>query len=82
MLPAFLDDRGAKAPSIRGRLLRARADPKVAPGDDGGRRLAGSFRLEFPTNVRGPILFGHSAHFGMGLFLPRIGPGHPLLFDN
>lgn len=38
--------------------------------DDGGRRLAGAFRLTFPTKVPGPIALGYSAHFGMGLFLP------------
>jgi len=39
-------------------------------GDDGGRRLAGAFRIEFPREIRGPLALGHSAHFGMGLFLP------------
>jgi len=43
------------------------------PGDDGGRRLAGAFRIEFTSEVRGPIALGHSAHFGMGLFMPRPG---------
>jgi len=38
--------------------------------DDGGRRLAGSFRLTFRTKVPGPICLGHSSHFGLGLFLP------------
>jgi CRISPR-associated protein Csb2 len=42
------------------------------PSDDGGRRLAGAFRLTFPTAVSGPIALGHSAHFGMGLFMPLI----------
>ncbi len=36
--------------------------------DDGGRRMAGAFRLTFPEPVRGPIALGHSSHFGMGLF--------------
>jgi CRISPR-associated protein Csb2 len=42
--------------------------------DDGGLRLAGAFRLVFPDGerIRGPLAFGHSAHFGMGLFLPPI----------
>jgi len=40
------------------------------PGDDGGRRLAGAFRLTFPKPVVGPIVLGWSSHFGMGLFLP------------
>lgn len=39
--------------------------------DDGGHRLAGAFRIEFPQPVPGPIAVGHSSHFGMGLFLPE-----------
>lgn len=39
-------------------------------GDDGGRRLAGAFRLIFRDPMRGPIAVGHSAHFGLGLFVP------------
>ncbi|GIW93143.1 MAG: hypothetical protein KatS3mg110_1184 [Pirellulaceae bacterium] len=39
-------------------------------GDDGGRRLAGAFRIRFPDAVSGPIALGHSAHFGLGMFLP------------
>lgn len=39
-------------------------------GDDGGRRLAGAFRIVFPQRVPGPIALGHSSHFGMGLFVP------------
>ena len=38
--------------------------------DDGGRRLAGAFRLTFPVEVQGPIALGHSSHFGLGLFVP------------
>lgn len=41
------------------------------PGDDGGRRLAGAFRIVFPRHVPGPIALGHSSHFGMGLFVPE-----------
>ena len=40
------------------------------PGDDGGARAGGAFRLTFGTQVRGPIVLGWSSHFGMGLFLP------------
>jgi CRISPR-associated protein Csb2 len=36
--------------------------------DDGGRRLAGAFRLIFPAELQGPIALGHSCHFGLGLF--------------
>lgn len=39
-------------------------------GDDGGRRLAGAFRLLFPKPVRGPIALGWSSHFGLGQFAP------------
>lgn len=38
-------------------------------GDDGGRRLAGAFRLTFPTPVHGPIALGWSSHFGLGQFV-------------
>lgn len=40
------------------------------PGDDGGRRPAGAFRLRFTVEVHGPIVIGWSSHFGMGLFVP------------
>lgn len=39
-------------------------------GDDGGRRLAGAFRLTFRRPVVGPLALGWSSHFGMGLFVP------------
>ncbi len=38
--------------------------------DDGERRLAGFFKVEFPREVPGPLTLGYSSHFGMGLFLP------------
>jgi len=40
------------------------------PGDDGGRRPAGAFRITFALPVCGPLCLGHSCHFGLGLFLP------------
>jgi CRISPR-associated protein Csb2 len=43
-------------------------------GDDGGRRLAGAFRLIFRNPVSGPIALGHSSHFGLGQFGPVDGP--------
>lgn len=43
-------------------------------GDDGGKRLAGAFRLIFHEPVRGPIALGWSSHFGMGLFMPGSEP--------
>ena len=39
-------------------------------GDDGGSRHAGAFLITFPQPVRGPMCFGHSSHFGLGLFVP------------
>jgi len=39
--------------------------------DDGGRRLAGAFRLIFPIEIPGPVVLGHSSHFGLGLFAPE-----------
>lgn len=40
-------------------------------GDDGDQRLAGAFRIELPSDIRGPIALGYAAHFGMGLFLSQ-----------
>jgi CRISPR-associated protein Csb2 len=40
-------------------------------GDDGGRRPAGAFRLRFAAPVPGPLVLGHSSHFGLGLFVPE-----------
>jgi CRISPR-associated protein Csb2 len=40
------------------------------PGDDGGRRPAGAFRVTFAEPFAGPLCLGHSCHFGLGLFLP------------
>jgi len=40
------------------------------PGDDGGNRPSGAFRIIFPQPVAGPICLGHSCHFGLGLFVP------------
>lgn len=37
--------------------------------DDGGRRLAGGFRLTFRQPVRGPLALGWSSHYGLGLFV-------------
>lgn len=43
---------------------------RAKSNDDSGRRLAGAFRIEFHDKINGPLALGHSAHFGMGLFLP------------
>jgi len=40
------------------------------PGDDGGRRPSGYFRIRFAAPVTGPICLGHSCHFALGLFVP------------
>jgi CRISPR-associated protein Csb2 len=41
------------------------------PGDDGGRRPSGAFRIVFATPRKGPLCLGHSCHFGLGLFSPE-----------
>lgn len=43
--------------------------------DDGGRRARGAFQIRFPHPIMGPIVFGHSCHFGIGLFLPPTSTG-------
>lgn len=56
---------------IQFKRFRRKAD------DDGGRRLAGAFRLTFNQPVRGPLALGWSSHFGLGLFLPlAVATGH------
>lgn len=57
---------GPQRRAIEFKRFRSRKSP-----DDGGRRRSGFFKLHFPEPVRGPISIGHSAHFGMGLFLPE-----------
>jgi len=42
-------------------------------GHDGG----GAFIIEFPEPVRGPIVLGYGAHFGLGLFRPVQVEGRP-----
>ena len=42
-------------------------------GDDGGRRIAGFFRIQFPAELKGPLALGYSSHFGIGLFVPVAG---------
>jgi len=53
---------GARWRTIQFKRFRRKA------GDDGGRRVAGAFRLDFHRPVSGPIALGWSSHFGMGLF--------------
>ncbi len=58
---------GATGPSLRPIQFKRFRQKRA---DDGGRRCSGAFRLVFPEPVPGPIALGHSAHFGLGLFLP------------
>jgi len=58
-------DSGQDLRPIQFKRYRAKGD------DDGGRRLAGTFRLTFSGKRQGPIVIGHSCHFGLGLFLPQ-----------
>lgn len=43
---------------------------RVRRVDDGGMRYGGYFRVRFTRPVHGPVVAGHNAHYGMGLFLP------------
>ncbi len=45
---------------------------RAKDGGEGSRRLAGAFRLTFNRPVAGPIVLGHCAHFGLGLFVPEL----------
>lgn len=68
-LPDPLDATGRPHPN---RLLRPLQFHRFRQkrNDDGGRRLSGFFRIEFPQSIQGPIALGHSSHFGLGLFTP------------
>jgi len=66
--PAWDENRVYKV-AARWRTIQFKRFRRKA-GDDGGRRLAGAFRLIFSRPVRGPITLGWSSHFGMGLFAP------------
>ncbi len=66
---------GARGPTRRAlEFKRFRSRKRT---DDGGRRLSGFFKLHFPQPVSGPIALGHSAHFGMGLFMPVVSDPQP-----
>lgn len=70
----LLDEQGHhfRLPAARGEGLRPIHFKRFRQkhGDDGGRRPAGVFKIVFPRAVTGPIALGHSAHFGLGLFVP------------
>lgn len=68
-LPAPSNPQGSPHPN---RLLRPLQFHRFRQkrDDDGGRRLSGFFRIEFPEPTTGPIALGHSSHFGLGLFTP------------
>lgn len=66
-IEALQDANGAFKVTERWRPLQFKRYRSKA-SDDGGRRLAGAFRLVFPSEIAGPICLGHSCHFGLGLF--------------
>ena len=71
----LLDTNGAfRLPAREGRGLGLRPIQfkrnRHKPGDDGGNRRSGAFRITFPQPVVGPVTLGHSCHFGLGLFVP------------
>lgn len=63
------DDNHAFKVAARWRPIQFKRFRRKA-SDDGGRRLAGAFRLIFRHPVRGPIALGWSSHFGLGQFVP------------
>lgn len=70
-----VDDTGAfRLPDLHGHPTSPRPIQfrrfRQKRGDDGGRRLAGFFKIKFPEFIPGPIALGHSSHFGLGLFVP------------
>jgi CRISPR-associated protein Csb2 len=65
----IVDDQGAFKIAGRWRPIQFKWYRRKS-ADDGGRRLAGAFRVCFEQPVAGPLALGHSAHFGMGLFKP------------
>jgi len=68
--PLWDEATGAFRIGGRWRPIQFRRERRKA-SDDGGRRLAGAFRISFPSLVRGPLALGWSSHFGMGLFVPN-----------
>jgi len=66
-----VDPRWWAGPNAKGPALRPLQFKRFRrrSRDDGGRRRAGAFRITFMQPVSGPICFGHSSHFGLGLFL-------------
>ncbi len=50
--------------------------PRVESGEKTNSTKRGfRIRLTFPIPISGPIALGHSAHFGLGLFVPAAGGG-------
>jgi len=67
VIEPLVDDHGVFRIADHWRPIQFRRFRRKA-SDDGGRRLAGAFRLVFPRRATGPIALGHSCHFGLGLF--------------
>lgn len=61
---------------VGGRPTRWLSFRTERPREGNGRRgpsLPGGFRIVFGTPVRGPIVLGYGAHFGLGAFAPLLG---------
>ena len=41
-------------------------------GDDGMRRPHAALRISFDEPIAGPLCLGYAAHFGLGLFVPKM----------
>lgn len=68
-IEAIADEHGAFKVADRWRPIQFKRY-RSKRSDDGGQRLAGAFRIRLDQAVTGPIVLGHSSHFGMGLFMP------------
>lgn len=53
------------------KFVQHRRIKEVRTGHSDHGQLGGSWRIEFPWPVRGPIALGYGAHFGLGLFVPE-----------
>jgi CRISPR-associated protein Csb2 len=62
-------DRTVDRPPLR--AIQFQLNRRYKRGDIGASRPRGLFRIRFLQPVDGPVVLGHSCHFGLGLFLPE-----------
>lgn len=59
--------------SPKGEWVKVHAPKRHASSQSNTSKRGFRFRLTLPEPVSGPIALGHSAHFGLGLFIPIAG---------